>query len=48
MKQVIVLMASIALGVLIFSLVMGEGGLYSAVQSVWESERNIRNMQVIR
>lgn len=47
MKQVIVLMASIALGLFIFTQIMGPNGLYSSVQSVWVNEKSIRNMQVI-
>jgi len=40
-------MASIALGLFIFTQIMGPNGIYSSVQSVWIHEQGIRNMQVI-
>ena len=43
MKQIIVLTASILLGLALFSLIAGrEGSIYSAAKNVWESEADMR------
>lgn len=44
MKQIIVMMATILLGVAIFHLIMGpqQNSIFSTVQSVWNEEIEIR------
>ena len=43
MKQLIVLTASILLGLALFGLIAGrEGSVYSAAKNVWESEADMR------
>ena len=48
MKQFIVLCASIMLGVFIVLQIHGSGGIADNMQGLWQYERNVRNMQVIR
>jgi len=47
LKQLIVLISSIMLGIIIFSLIAGpnEGSVYSAVKSVWQTELSIKTLQ---
>lgn len=48
MKQVIVLCASIMLGIFIWLQICGSGGIADNITGLWQYERNIRNMQVIQ
>lgn len=46
MKQVIVMMATILLGIFIFGLIMNpEGSLFSATQGVWKQEIQYKEYQ---
>ena len=47
MKELIVLVASIMLGIVLFSLIAGtqEGSVYSDVKDVWQTEVEIRTME---
>ena len=46
MKQLIVLVASIMLGIFIFGLIAGpqDGSIYSEVKGVWQQEIEARTM----
>lgn len=49
MKQFIVLLASIMLGiVLVSNLLFNDDSILSSMKDLWRSETEIRNMQVIR
>ncbi|MDO5441765.1 MAG: hypothetical protein Q4F55_04340 [Bacillota bacterium] len=49
MKQFIVLVASIMLGlVLVSNLLLDDNSILSSMKDLWRSETEIRNMQVIR
>ncbi len=47
MKQLIVMIAAIILGVYIFGLVAGpgEGSIYSGVRQLWQQEIKVRTVQ---
>lgn len=49
MKQFIVLLASIMLGiVLVSNLLFNDDSILSSMKDLWRNETEIRNMQVIR
>lgn len=47
MKELIVLLASVILGVFLFGLIAGsgEGSVYSSVKSVWDAEIQMRTVR---
>lgn len=49
MKQLIVLLASILLGLsIVNSILIDDNSIYKSMQSLWRHESEVRNMQIIR
>ena len=49
MKQVIVLLASIILGIAIVNVILiDDDSIYSSMKGLWQNEVRIRNMEVVQ
>jgi len=47
MKQLIILIASIMLGLTIVTNIMGDNGIFDSMKSLWTHELSMRNMQIV-
>lgn len=47
MKQLIVLSASVILGIIIVECILGDGGILDSMKNLWNEQMNIRNMHFV-
>jgi len=47
MKQLIVLLATIILGIVIVTCILGDNGIFNSMKLLWSSELSMKNIQIV-